>query len=70
MSLLKKNKSLGFSNWKPWDPTDTKGGLISESFSLWLKFQNKAAKSLNTFSSCKVQITQESGTFIWRFDSK
>ena len=44
----------------------SKGGLISESFSLGLKSPNKGAKSLSWALSlwCKF------GTFIWRFEPK
>ena len=44
----------------------SKGGLISERFSLWLKSPNKDAKSL----SCAISHWCKFGTFIWRFEPK
>jgi hypothetical protein len=44
----------------------SKGGLISESFSLWLKSPSKDAKS---FSSA-ISHWYKFGIFIWRFEPK
>ena len=48
-----------------------KGGLISESLSLWLKSQNKGAKSLSCVFSFLVNSAQENELApFWRFEQK